>query len=305
MQQAIQGLTKPGTTPQVFRDVYTGRETGLLNFRYLDDRCGLRFLRGNIVFADSSLNDLQLGEVLVQRHLLTAHQLAEATMLVASELRRLGDALIAKGYVSPAGLDAALTIHVQEVLAHILTWTDGSYRFEAKGASILNESDVTLTQSTGELLLGAVSGVSDPGCIRFGLDPSERVLIPTADPLSATEAEHGRRLRVVATRRHPDGGGGDQADGPSDGGRRAQPARPSVYGARRARVRSGARKPRGPDDPAHARADSHQLQMYRARFLGHQFDDLGFVWQTIPKTTHEDAPGSTRRGESIPGVAPL
>ncbi len=45
--------------------------------------------------------------------------------------------------------------------------------------------------------------------------------------------------------------------------------------------------------------------MYRARFLGHQFDDLGFVWQTIPKTTHEDAPGSTRRGESIPGVAPL
>ncbi len=46
-------------------------------------------------------------------------------------------------------------------------------------------------------------------------------------------------------------------------------------------------------------------KLYRARFLGHQFDDLGFVWQTIPKTTHEDAPGSTRRGESIPGVAPL
>ncbi len=48
-----------------------------------------------------------------------------------------------------------------------------------------------------------------------------------------------------------------------------------------------------------------QERVYRARFLGHQFDDLGFVWQTIPKTTHEDAPGSTRRGESIPGVAPL
>ncbi len=47
------------------------------------------------------------------------------------------------------------------------------------------------------------------------------------------------------------------------------------------------------------------FELYRARFLGHQFDDLGFVWQTIPKTTHEDAPGSTRRGESIPGVAPL
>lgn len=183
MHQALQGLTEPGTTPQVFKDVYTGRETGLLNFRYLDDRCGLRFLRGNIVFADSSLNELQLGEVLVQRHLLTAHQLAEATMLVASEVRRLGDALIAKGYVSPAGLDAALTIHVQEVLARILTWTEGSYRFEAEETSILNESDVTLTQSTGELLLGAVSGVSDPECIRYGLGSSERVLIPTADPL--------------------------------------------------------------------------------------------------------------------------
>ncbi len=50
---------------------------------------------------------------------------------------------------------------------------------------------------------------------------------------------------------------------------------------------------------------SFYFGVYRARFLGHQFDDLGFVWQTIPKTTHEDAPGSTRRGESIPGVAPL
>ena len=93
----------------------------------------------------------------MQRHLLTAHQLAEATLLVASEVRGLGDALIAKGYVSPAGLDAALTIHVQEVLARILTWGNGSYRFEVEETSILDESDVTLTQSTGELLLGAVA----------------------------------------------------------------------------------------------------------------------------------------------------
>ena len=60
------------------------------------------------------------------------------------------------------GLDAALTIHVQEVLARILTWQDGSYRFEVEETSILDESDVALTQSTGELLLGAVGGVSDP-----------------------------------------------------------------------------------------------------------------------------------------------
>ena len=183
MTKALKGLIQPGATPQVFRDVYTGRDTGLLRFSYVDDYCDLRFLRGNIVFAESSLAELQLGEVLVQRHLLTAHQLAEATLLVASEVRGLGDALIAKGYVSPAGLDAALTIYVQEVLARILTWGNGSYRFEVEETDILHESDVTLTQSTAELLLGAVSGVSDPDCIRFGLGSSDRVLIPTADPL--------------------------------------------------------------------------------------------------------------------------
>ncbi len=183
MTKALKGLIEPGATPQAFRDVYTGRDTGLLRFRYADDHCDLRFLRGNIVFAESNIGELQLGEVLVQRHLLTAHQLAEATLLVASELRRLGDALVAKGYLSPAGLDAALTIHVQEVLARILSWADGSYLFEVEETSILHESDVTLTQSTGELLLGAVSGVSDPDCIRFGLGPSDRILIPTADPL--------------------------------------------------------------------------------------------------------------------------
>ncbi len=58
-------------------------------------------------------------------------------------------------------------------------------------------------------------------------------------------------------------------------------------------------------DPELQALAHNYLRVYRARFLGHQFDDLGFVWQTIPKTTHEDAPGSTRRGESIPGVAPL
>ena len=46
------------------------------------------------------------------------------------------------------------------------------------------------------------------------------------------------------------------------------------------------------------------LMLYRTRVLGHQFDDLAYVRRTVLKTTHEDAPGSTRQGESIPGVPP-
>ena len=47
-----------------------------------------------------------------------------------------------------------------------------------------------------------------------------------------------------------------------------------------------------------------ELFLYRTRVLGHQFDDLAYVRRTVLKTTHEDAPGSTRQGESIPGVPP-
>ena len=46
------------------------------------------------------------------------------------------------------------------------------------------------------------------------------------------------------------------------------------------------------------------VPLYRTRVLGHQFDDLAYVRRTVLKTTHEDAPGSTRQGESIPGVPP-
>lgn len=50
--------------------------------------------------------------------------------------------------------------------------------------------------------------------------------------------------------------------------------------------------------------DTGEFSVYRTRVLGHQFDDLAYVRRTVLKTTHEDAPGSTRQGESIPGVPP-
>jgi hypothetical protein len=177
----MHGTLAEGVLPGLLRHVYVGRKTGVLHFTRGDERRSVRVQRGHVIHADTNVREERLGETLVRHGILTSAQLAAATETMARDHERLGPALIHIGAITRDGLEAALALHVREILTKVFTWSDGTYAFEEGEIEAPVAGEATLAVSTGELILEAVRRMQDPTAIRRALGNTERVLIPTTD----------------------------------------------------------------------------------------------------------------------------
>lgn len=168
--------------PGILRDLYVGRQNGVLRCTRGDERRNVRFKRGHIVNADTNVQGKQLGEVLVEQGWIRPEDLARATETVKATGRRLGEVLIEMGALTSDKLEDALALHVQHVVAQVFSWTEGQYEFEAE-PEVPGHGELTLKLSTGELILEAVRQVSDPDVVRYALGDVDRVLALSSDPL--------------------------------------------------------------------------------------------------------------------------
>lgn len=180
----MKGVLAPGLVPGLLREVYAGRRTGSLRFARGERLCGLRFVNGHVVRAEATPPELHMGEIMVARGLLTQESLVEATRIVRGEGKRLGVVLLELGVIDQAQLENSLALHVCEVLADVLRWSQGSYAFDDEdGATLLEDPDYPLKMSTGDMILEAVTLVADREAVRFGTGDLDRVLLPSTSAL--------------------------------------------------------------------------------------------------------------------------
>jgi tetratricopeptide (TPR) repeat protein len=178
----MNGDLAEGVVPDLLREIYVGRRSGVLNLVRAQERQSLRFRRGHIVNAHTNVLEERLGEMLVRRGYLSEADLARATEVVVRDARRLGEVLAEMGLLDASGLEDAVALHVHEMLARVFAWHEGTYAFEEQPEGDPGE-ELTLKLSTGELILEAVQAVRDPDVVRYALGDMDRVLVLSSDPL--------------------------------------------------------------------------------------------------------------------------
>jgi len=179
----LKGPITEGLLPTLLRDLYVGRKTGTLVVRHDSVERRVRFRRGHIVHAGSSLPEEHLGELLVRLGMLDPEDLEEATAIVLRDKKRLGTALIEIGALDEDRLEDLLALHVREILLKLFTRHEGSYEFLESESETPGEDDRQLKLSTGEMILEAVRRVQDDDVVRFALGDTDRILGLSSDPL--------------------------------------------------------------------------------------------------------------------------
>jgi hypothetical protein len=167
--------------PLLLRRVHVERCTGLLHIRRGLERGSFCFVRGELAWGDTNLEECRMGECLVRHGRLTEGDLVRASLLVGATGRRLGEVLMETGVFDEDGLDDGLALHVREILLTVFTWSDGSWELEEPIPEGLRGYSKPLKLSTPEVILDAVWSLPDPTAVSFGLGNLERPLIATED----------------------------------------------------------------------------------------------------------------------------
>jgi tetratricopeptide (TPR) repeat protein len=179
----VKGVIEPGVVPEVLREIYLGRRTGMLRFIRKDERRSIRFMSGHIVYGEASMAALRLGPVLVAAGRLDAAVLEKALAVVQRERKRLGAVLTEMGVLNENGLEEALALHVRTILTSVFTLRAGTYTFQEQDPEAFLDDDWPLAISTAEALIGAVRAVHGRDDVRFALGSLDRVLLASDDPL--------------------------------------------------------------------------------------------------------------------------
>jgi serine/threonine protein kinase/curved DNA-binding protein CbpA len=177
----LQGSLSSTTVAELIREVYSTRGTGILHFQREGAAKRLYFKKGNVVFANSDVNEDRLGEFLIR-----AGEIDRATFdRVSEEMRRTGQrfgaTLVETGGVSAEKLAELVGRQVQEIIQSVFDWESGTYAFEILERPV--EEDITVELSTAELILLGVRAMRSLEHIRSALAPLDRVLRLTENPL--------------------------------------------------------------------------------------------------------------------------
>ena len=190
------------TLAEIFRDLYLGERSGYLLLSREDEEKSVHFVRGMILYADSTEPEEDLGPHLVSEGLLSGGALAEAedSLTDSTSLPELGMALINRGLIGKASLIDAVRSIVDSVVQSVFRWDGGRARFyEEQPAVTIFETDIL---ATIEIILEGISCMSGFEPIHeamLGLDNRLRIRTPTPIPLEklALSPAHGFILSRV------------------------------------------------------------------------------------------------------------
>lgn len=184
---------------EIFRDLYLGERSGVLHL--VRDGCEKRiyFDRGMILYAESAIEDEDLGRRLVDEGKISPGALAEARRSI-SESKDLAQALVNRGLIGKEALSHTVRFVVERVVQSVFQWNGGSARFSE--GWLLQEIFETDILTTFEMILKGIYGMVGFEPIREalrGVDARLRLRTPTPVPLErlALSPAHGYILSRV------------------------------------------------------------------------------------------------------------
>jgi len=184
---------------EIFRDIYLGERSGVLSLSRANVEKRIYFDRGMILFAESSLDDEDLGRRLVNEGKISAGALAEARRNI-SETKDLAQALVNRGLIGKETLSHTVRYIVERVVTSVFQWEGGSAQFsEGWLLQEIFESDVLLTFEVILKGIGVMVGFDAIADAMKDLDNRIKLRRPTPLPLEriALSPAHGYVLSRI------------------------------------------------------------------------------------------------------------
>lgn len=129
---ALKGTLKDFSLADIFQLISIQKKTGILSLKRDDEEIDVFFQDGMIVGAESKKGkaDYLLGKLLVRIGAITEDELEIALEIQKNTMKRLGQILIEKNFISPEDLKDALRKRVLEIVYSLFRWRRGSYHFK-------------------------------------------------------------------------------------------------------------------------------------------------------------------------------
>jgi hypothetical protein len=187
------------TLAEIFRDLYLGERSGVLHLERGGVEKRIFFDRGMILYAESALEDEDLGRRLVHEGKISPGALAEARRNI-SDPKDLAQALVNRGLIGKEALSHTVRYIVERVVHSVFQWEGGTARFS--DGWLLQEifdSDILLTFEVILRGTGSMVGFDPIRDALKALDNRLRVRTPTPVPLErlALSPAHGYILSRV------------------------------------------------------------------------------------------------------------
>jgi hypothetical protein len=148
--------------PALLQTLAVGQASGRLVLTRLDRHAVLVLKRGRVVHAGGGTADATLSARLIRQGLVGEKDLLQALERQhdGSGYRKLGDVLVEMGVLAEGTLQAVIQQHMQELVAGLLGWKSGYFRFD----SFASSDDKLVEEGLGDYVL------------RGGLDPKELLM---------------------------------------------------------------------------------------------------------------------------------
>jgi hypothetical protein len=144
------------TLAEIFRDLYMGERSGVLHLARGGVEKRIYFDRGMILFAESGIEEEDLGRRLVSEGKISAGALAEAKRNI-TEGKDVAQVLVNRGLIGKEALSYTVRFVVERVVQSVFLWEGGSARFsEGSLLQEIFESDIVFTF---EVILKGVSAM--------------------------------------------------------------------------------------------------------------------------------------------------
>ncbi len=130
-QAAFAGTLKRTPLARVLRRLYATRATGSLLLLRDTTKKIVLLADGYPVSARSNLLSECLGQILLEKKLITADALSASVARLQREKRQQGQILVEMGALSPYNLQRALVDQIEAKLLEVFAWPDGKFMFKA------------------------------------------------------------------------------------------------------------------------------------------------------------------------------
>src|SRR5262245_34751817 len=125
---AIKGSLKEASLADVCQLLALGQKTGCLSVADRTRFGQIFFERGRIINSRVVNRRDRLGDLMLRDGAVTQEQLQAALQVQAhTPDRKIGQVLVAEGYISAEDLQKYMYIHIADAVYHLFTWSRGSF----------------------------------------------------------------------------------------------------------------------------------------------------------------------------------
>ncbi len=165
-QEPLRGSAQASSLPALLRQLVRHRKTGLLRFSRGSTTKTAYLSEGRLIFATSTDPDDRLGEMLLQKGVITYAALEDSVRAIQAG-KRQGTILVESGAIRSRDLIEGVTEQVREVILSLFLAEEGDFEFTE--GDLPSREVIVLRMSTSDLVMEGIRRLTRWSRIRAGV----------------------------------------------------------------------------------------------------------------------------------------